>query len=86
MQLRFIMNLQEDDKTYDHMKIIYLKLLNHVRRDNMTNTYNEFAPNDVRVAEELRLIRCLIERTLRLKNEAMFVDYQMEKFGADYKP
>lgn len=52
----------------------------------MTNTYNEFAPNDVRVAEELRLIRCLLERTLRLNNEAMFVDYQMEKFGADYKP
>lgn len=49
----------------------------------MTNTYAEDAPTDVKIAEELRLIRCVLERLLHGRPE--FVDYQMEKFGKDYR-
>jgi len=51
----------------------------------MTNTYPQNAPPDVKVAEELRCIRCVLERILRSMDRGMFVDYQMEKFGPDYK-
>ena len=51
----------------------------------MTNTYQENAEPLVKIAEELRLIRCLRERELRHKMPHVFVDYQMEKFGKDYK-
>lgn len=47
----------------------------------MTNTYNKNEPNEKKVYEELRLIRCLFERLLRCLSESNFVDYQMEKFG-----
>lgn len=48
----------------------------------MTNTYSDDAPTDVKIAEELRLIRCCMERMLRyVSKESLFVDYQMEKFG-----
>lgn len=47
----------------------------------MTNPYNENMPIDKKAVEELRLIRCLLERLLRCMNESNFVDYQMEKFG-----
>jgi len=51
----------------------------------MTNTYKDNAPIDEKAKEELRLIRCLLERLLRCLNEANFVDYQMEKFGERFK-
>lgn len=50
------------------------------------NTYGIDAKNDFRIAEELRLIRCVLERILRVQSEALFVDYQMEKFTADHIP
>jgi hypothetical protein len=46
----------------------------------MTNTYHENADTMDKVAEELRLIRCVLERMLALQNGASFVDYQHEKF------
>ena len=52
---------------------------------NMTNTYPKNAPLDKQAVEELRLIRCLLERLLRCLNESNFVDYQMEKFGEKFK-
>ena len=51
----------------------------------MTNTYKDNAPIEEKTKEELRLIRCVLERLLRCMNESNFVDYQMEKFGNDYK-
>ena len=51
----------------------------------MTNTYTDDAPVDEKAKEELRLIRCLLERLLRVANESNFVDYQMEKFGKRFK-
>jgi hypothetical protein len=51
----------------------------------MTSTYDEHLPTDKKIAEELRCIRCVLERLLRTKDETLFVDYQMEKFGEDYK-
>jgi hypothetical protein len=51
----------------------------------MTNTYLDSAPIDEKAVEELRLIRCLLERLLRCLNESNFVDYQLEKFGGKFK-
>lgn len=51
----------------------------------MTETYPDNAPLDEKAVEELRLIRCLLERLLRVLNESNFVDYQMEKFGKRFK-
>jgi len=51
----------------------------------MTDTYSKGAKIKVKLVEELRLIRCLLERLLREMNEGLFVDYQMEKFGRDFK-
>ena len=51
----------------------------------MTNTYPDDAPVDEKAVEELRLIRCLLERLLRCLSESNFVDYQMEKFGKRFK-
>jgi len=31
--------------------------------------------------QEIRCIRALLERILRVMDEGLFVDYQMEKFG-----
>jgi hypothetical protein len=47
----------------------------------MTNTYENNADPKEKIAEELRLIRCLLERMLRDMKPQEFVDYQMEKFG-----
>ena len=47
----------------------------------MTNTYPETAPNDVKLLEEIRCLRCVNERLLRALDEGLFVDYQMEKFS-----
>lgn len=52
----------------------------------MTNTYPEGASVNVRIAEELRLIRCIMERRLNHEYPQVFVDYQMEKFGNAPKP
>ena len=51
----------------------------------MTNTYDKNTPIDEKAVEELRLIRCLLERLLRCLNESNFVDYQLEKFGERFK-
>lgn len=51
----------------------------------MTNTYSEDASIEIKIAEENRLIRCLLERILRVFDENMFVDYQLEKFGKFFK-
>jgi hypothetical protein len=51
----------------------------------MTNTYSREVSTGYKMAEELRLIRCCLERMLRVKSEALFVDYQMEKFGDSYE-
>ena len=51
----------------------------------MTNTYPENATIKIKTLEELRCTRCILERILRIMDEGLFVDYQMEKFGKDYK-
>lgn len=51
----------------------------------MTNTYKENVSLKVKTYEELRLIRCLLERILREMNEGNFLDYQFEKFGKKFK-
>jgi hypothetical protein len=51
----------------------------------MTNTYKKSASLKAKSTEELRLIRCLLERLLRCLSESNFVDYQMEKFGKRLK-
>ena len=47
----------------------------------MTNTYPDDAPQDVKLLEEIRCLRCVNERILRAMDEGLFVDYQMEKFS-----
>ena len=51
----------------------------------MTNTYKKNATLKEKQLEESRLIRCLLERILRVVSESNFVDYQMEKFGEKFK-
>jgi hypothetical protein len=47
----------------------------------MTNTYTPDEDDKTKIAEELRLIRCCLERILRsLSGDSLFVDYEMEKF------
>lgn len=51
----------------------------------MINTYtNDWTP-EAKIAEELRLIRCILERQLSFNFPKAFVDYQMEKFGSNYQ-
>lgn len=47
----------------------------------MTNTYKKNAKMKTKVYEELRCIRCCLERLLNHIDGAGFVDYEMEKFG-----
>lgn len=47
----------------------------------MTNTYKKNASYNVKLLEEVRCTRCVLERILRVMDEGLFVDYQMEKFG-----
>jgi hypothetical protein len=47
----------------------------------MTNTYPDDAPYDTKLLEELRCLRCVLERVLRVMDEGLFVDYELEKFG-----
>ena len=51
----------------------------------MTNTYDDDAEDSVKMLEELRCLRCVMERVLRVMDEGLFVDYQMEKFGKKAK-
>ena len=51
----------------------------------MTNTYKRRASIETKMYEEIRCLRCVLERILRVMDEGLFVDYQMEKFGKDYK-
>ena len=52
----------------------------------LVNTYSDDVIVSAQIKEELRLIRCLLERLLSAKYPSYFVDYQMEKFGSAYKP
>jgi len=47
----------------------------------MTNTYDDDETLEFKTYEEMRCLRCLMERILRVMSESHFVDYQMEKFG-----
>jgi len=47
----------------------------------MTDTYPDNAPIEIKIHEELRIMRCAMERIMRIMDEGMFVDYQMEKFS-----
>lgn len=47
----------------------------------MTNTYNDNVSDMTKIVEELRCIRCVLERLLVHMDRAGFVDYQMEKFS-----
>ena len=47
----------------------------------MTDTYPKDAPIEVKIHEELRIMRCAMERLMRILDEGMFVDYQLEKFS-----
>jgi len=49
----------------------------------MANTYPDDAPYEVKLLEEIRCLRCVNERILRVLDEGLFVDYQMEKFLKD---
>lgn len=51
----------------------------------MTNTYKDSDSMEVKQLEELRCLRCVLERILRVMDEGLFIDYQMEKFGSAYK-
>ena len=51
----------------------------------MVNTYKVDAPMETKLYEEMRCLRCVLERVLRVMDEGLFVDYQMEKYGKDYK-
>ena len=51
----------------------------------MTNTYSDDEPMEKKIHEEMRCLRSVLERILRVMDRSEFVDYQMEKFGKDYK-
>jgi len=51
----------------------------------MTNTYTDNASYNEKLLEETRCLRCVLERILRVMDEGLFVDYQMEKFTAHKK-
>ncbi len=51
----------------------------------MVNTYPDDAPMQTKLYEEIRCTRSVLERILRVMDEGLFVDYQMEKYGKDYK-
>ena len=51
----------------------------------MTNPYEEQASEEEKMYQEIRCLRCVLERILRVMDESLFVDYQMEKFGKKYK-
>jgi hypothetical protein len=46
----------------------------------MTNTYSDDETHEKKLLEEMRCLRSVMERILRVMDEGLFVDYQMEKF------
>lgn len=50
----------------------------------MVNTYPDNAVMEIKIYEEMRCLRCVLERVLRCMDESLFVDYQMEKYGKNY--
>jgi len=52
----------------------------------MTNTYPDDAPPDIKLLEEARCLRCVLERILRVMDEGLFVDYELEKFSTNKIP
>lgn len=50
-------------------------------RNRMTNTYDEDDEMIEKFLEEIRCTRAVLERILRVMDEGLFVDYEMEKFG-----
>lgn len=50
----------------------------------MVNTYPDNASMETKMYEEIRCLRCVIERLLNVLDKSAFVDYQMEKYGKDY--
>lgn len=48
----------------------------------MTNTYPKDANMETKIYEELRCTRCVLERILRVMDEGLFTDYEMEKFNS----
>ena len=57
----------------------------YLRITTLVNTYSDDAPMETKLYEEMRCLRCVLERVLRVMDEGLFVDYQMEKYGKDYK-
>jgi len=52
----------------------------------MTNTWCHHIDSEKAALEELRLIRCCLERMLRhVSKESLFVDYQNEKASGDQR-
>jgi len=51
----------------------------------MTNTYEEDQPIEEKKLEEMRCIRCVLERLLMAIDKPLFVDYQLEKFSTIIK-
>jgi len=51
----------------------------------MTNTYDDNADMQVKLYEEMRCMRCVLERLLNHLNSGMFLDYEFEKFVGKVK-
>ena len=51
----------------------------------MVNTYSDDVSMETKLYEEMRCTRSVLERILRVMDEGLFVDYQMEKYGKNYK-
>jgi len=51
----------------------------------LINTYPDNATMETKLYEEMRCLRSVLERILRVMDEGLFVDYQMEKYGKNFK-
>lgn len=51
------------------------------RGKKMTKTYPDDADYNTKLLEEFRCVRCVLERILRVMDEGLFVDYQLEKYS-----
>jgi hypothetical protein len=51
------------------------------RRRRMTNTYTDDTSLEIKTYEEIRCLRCCLERLLMSTDPAGFKDYQLEKFS-----
>ena len=50
----------------------------------MVNTYPDTDSMENKLYEEMRCLRAVLERILRVMDRSEFVDYQMEKFGKSF--